>query len=65
MAILTFKKELGVKQNTTNSNGAAYADFNNDGAIDVVVNNSSGLFRYIYKNNATLNNYYKGKSKRN
>ncbi|MCL6293910.1 VCBS repeat-containing protein [Jejuia spongiicola] len=58
---LTFKK-LDIKHNTTNSNGAAYADFNNDGAIDIVVNNSSGL-SFIYKNNATLNNYLKVKLK--
>ncbi len=58
---LTFKK-LDITQNTTNSNGAAYADFNNDGAIDIVVNNSSGM-SFIYKNNATLNNYLKVKLK--
>ncbi|QTD39111.1 VCBS repeat-containing protein [Polaribacter batillariae] len=58
---LTFKK-IDIKQNLTNSNGAAYADFNNDGAIDIVVNNSSGI-SFIYKNNATSNNYLKVKLK--
>ncbi|WP_242203488.1 VCBS repeat-containing protein [Aestuariivivens insulae] len=58
---LTFKK-LDVQQDITNSNGAAYADFDNDGAIDIVVNNSSGN-SFIYKNNATSNNYLKVKLK--
>lgn len=58
---LTFKK-LNISQNPTNSNGAAYADFNNDGAIDIVVNNSSGM-SFIYKNNTTNNNYLKVKLK--
>jgi hypothetical protein len=54
---LTFKK-AAIKQNPTNSNGAAYADFDNDGDLDIVVNNSDGL-SYIYKNNATGNNFIK------
>lgn len=58
---LTFKK-LNIEQDLTNSNGAAYADFDNDGAIDIVVNNSSGI-SFIYKNNATHNNYLKVKLK--
>jgi len=58
---LTFKK-LKIKQDATNSNGAAYADFDNDGALDIVVNNSAGI-SYIYKNNATSNNYLKVKLK--
>ena len=60
---LTFKK-LDIKQNATNSNGAAYADFDNDGAIDIVVNNSSGI-SYIYKNNTNTNNFIKIKLKGN
>jgi len=60
---LTFKK-LNVKQNATNSNGAAYADFDNDGAIDLVVNNSSGI-SYVYKNNTNTNNFIKIKLKGN
>ena len=56
---LTFKK-LDVEQDVTNSNGAAYADFNNDGAIDIVVNNSSGI-SFIYQNNTASNNYLKVK----
>tara|TARA_B110000503_G_scaffold60104_1_gene95635 strand:- start:1124 stop:4477 length:3354 start_codon:yes stop_codon:yes gene_type:complete len=60
---LTFNK-LEVKQNATNSNGAAYADFDNDGAIDIVVNNSSGI-SYIYKNNTNTNNFIKIKLKGN
>ena len=60
---LTFKK-LNVKQNATNSNGAAYADFDNDGAIDIVVNNSSGI-SYVYKNNTNINNFIKIKLKGN
>ena len=58
---LTFKK-TAIKQSATNSNGAAYADFDNDGALDIVVNNSAGL-SYIYKNNTTANNYIKLKLK--
>ena len=56
---LTFKK-IPIKQEATNSNGAAYADFDNDGALDIVVNNSDGI-SYIYKNNTTSNNYLKVK----
>ena len=58
---LTFKKE-NIKQSATNSNGAAYADFDNDGDLDIVVNNSAGI-SYIYKNNTTGNNYIKLKLK--
>ena len=58
---LTFKKAV-IKQNPTNSNGAAYADFDNDGALDIVVNNSDGI-SYIYKNNSIGNNFIKLKLK--
>lgn len=54
---LSFQK-IELEQPETNSNGAAYADFDNDGDLDIVVNNSSGL-SFLYENNSIGNNYFK------
>lgn len=57
---LTFKK-VNVNQQKTNSNGAAYGDLDNDGDLDIIVNNSAGI-SFIYKNNSqSANNYLKVK----
>jgi len=54
---LNFEKiseEWGIDQESF-SNGAAYADFDNDGDLDIVVNNINAS-AFIYRNN-TINNY--------
>jgi len=47
----------GLKEKTF-TQGAAYADFDNDGDLDIVLNNL-GAHPTIYKNNSTKNNYLK------
>jgi len=52
-----------VENYATNSNGAAYADFDNDGDMDIVVNNVDSR-SFIYRNNTSelgLGNYLKVK----
>jgi len=58
---LTFEKMNGTwaQDLLTCSNGSAYADFDNDGDLDIIVNNSESP-SFIYKNNAMeqgLGNY--------
>lgn len=60
---LTFDKMNGIwdKQRLTCSNGAAYADFDNDGDLDLVLNNTDSL-SYVQENRVNdvyKNNYLK------
>ncbi len=64
---LSFEKMNGVwaENVLTSSNGSAYADFDNDGDLDIILNNSDAP-AFIYKNNAIengLGNYLQFKLK--
>ena len=54
---LKFNK-LTVNQTATYSNGAAYADFDNDGDLDIIVNNTDD-FAQLYRNNQIDNSFLK------
>ena len=54
---LKFNK-LTVNQIATYSNGAAYADFDNDGDLDIIVNNTDD-FAQLYRNNQIDNSFLK------
>jgi hypothetical protein len=52
---LSFEK-LKIDQPSTYSNGAAYADFDNDGDLDIVVNNTDD-FAQLYRNDSKKKAY--------
>mgnify|MGYP003110916876 CR=1 FL=1 len=54
---LKFNK-LAVNQTATYSNGAAYADFDNDGDLDIIINNTDD-FAQLYRNNQSSNTFLK------
>lgn len=54
---LGFRK-LELEQPETYSNGAAYADFDNDGDLDIVVNNTDD-FVHLYRNDQENHNFLK------
>ncbi|MCJ8321324.1 MAG: CRTAC1 family protein, partial [Colwellia sp.] len=45
-----------IPQLSRSSRGAAFADFNNDGLIDIVFNNNNGFFS-LYMNDSPINNW--------
>ncbi|TQO39745.1 VCBS repeat protein [Arenibacter algicola] len=50
--VFSNKSNSWAKPVNTSSNGAAYADFDNDGDLDLIVNNSDDV-SFIYRNNSS------------